>query len=290
MILRSSVWYCLFLLLTGTNPLEGQQPDTRHLVSLIFKDSFEGWKRESREKVERLKSVIASKDFKTNCLTESAKLSGSAVGDFHWVDLNRDSFTDIIFSGTCMPYTATGLFLFKNGKYVRVDNMAGAVIDIKHEAHGTTVFVRNEACCCSFFNAIYVAKILPGSFNPEKWELLWHGDMEMDTLAFDFEYFETTKTIALRNQPRMLNKKSLWECNEDYKVLGNITFQFHKGVSGYILHRKKRRGKTWGLALILPNDRNIENGYITERYFVPGQTFSLGWLEINGSIRLMPEP
>ena len=289
MIFRYSGTLSLLYLLVWSIRLAGQSPDPRQLVGLIFKDSFEGWKQESREAVELLKAVIASKDFRTNCLTESAKVSGSAVGDFHWVDLNRDSFDDIVFSGLCMPYAETGLFLFKNGKYVRVDNMGGSVIDLKHEADGTTVFARNEACCCSFFNAIYVAKIFPGSFNPEKWKLLWHGEMEMDTLAFDFEYFETTKSTALRNQPSVLNKENAWECNEDYKVLGNITFQFNKGVTGYILYRKKRRGKTWGLALILPNDKNIDNGYITGQYFEPGRTFSLGWLELNGSIRLKPE-
>jgi hypothetical protein len=81
------------------------------------------------------------------------------------------------------------------------------------------------------------------------------------------------------------NKIRPWECNEDFKIFGNQTIQFNKGVLGYILYRKKVKGKTWGLVLIMPNDKHKQTSFVEQR-FEQGKTYSLGWTKINENIQL----
>lgn len=235
--------------------------------------------------MEQLKAIVASQEFKTNCLTESVKKSGIDVTRFHWVDLNKDGFDDIIYSGGCMPYSETELFLFKDGEYLRVTNMGGEVIDLRKEEHYTEVYTRSEGCCCGFYSSIGIAKILPGSHEVEMFHLLWHTEMEMESINNAFEPFKTVGAIALRIHPQINNKIQRWECNEDSKIFGNRTIQFNKGVLGYILYRKKVKGKTWGLVLIMPNDKHIKT-FFEEQDFDPHKTYSLGWTEINENLQL----
>ena len=107
----------------------------------------------------------------------------------------------------------------------------------------------------------------------------------MDSVTYSFEPFETTGRISLRTHPQINNKIRPWECNEDFKIFGNQTIQFNKGVLGYILYRKKVKGKTWGLVLIMPNDKHKKTSFVEQR-FEQGKTYSLGWTKINENIQL----
>lgn len=282
-MIKKSLFVCLMALFPGLGV--AQLSEAQHLIFLILKDSFDGWKPKSPAETDQLKLIATSPDFKTHCLPESVKKSGAAVCRFHWVDLNQDSVNDIIYSGGCMPYAETELFLFKDGGYIRVTNMGGEVINLKKSEHYIKVYTRSEGCCCDFYSGIGIAKILPGSHETEISSLLWHVELEMDSVTYSFEPFETMGRIALRTHPRINNKIRLWECNDDFKIFGNRTIQFNQGVSGYILYRKKVKGKTWGLVLIMPNGKHIKTSF-EEQYFDPHKTYSLGWTEINENLRL----
>lgn len=73
-------------------------------------------------------------------------------GDFYSVvDLNDDGLNDLLYSGPCLPYDQTGIFINYGSKLEKVYDYPGAIISVKKTSSGTVIASLKEPAGCDRF-------------------------------------------------------------------------------------------------------------------------------------------
>lgn len=71
---------------------------------------------------------------------------------YHVVDLNDDGLKDLVYSGPCLPYYQTGIFL-NDGKSLNVVySYPGEIISLEKYSDKTVINTLKEACCCDYYS------------------------------------------------------------------------------------------------------------------------------------------
>lgn len=70
---------------------------------------------------------------------------------YHVIDLNNDGLNDLIYSGPCMPYEQTGIFLNDGHKFKKVYNYPGKIVSVDKGPSATIINILKEACCCDYY-------------------------------------------------------------------------------------------------------------------------------------------
>lgn len=133
---------------------------------------------------------------------------------YHVIDLNRDGLKDFIYSGPCLPYNQTTVFLNDGSHLKTVFEYAGKVVSIEQLKDRTIVSLFKKSCCCDYNSDLVDVIIHRDSRVEEKW-ITFFGNTEVKV-----DQIERIKVSGiLRTQPEEV----------DTEVEDNCTGQLVKG-------------------------------------------------------------
>lgn len=203
---------------------------------------------------------------------------------FHWVDLNHDHLEDLIFSGPCQPYVETVIFLNIKGVLQFIHEAPGFVQNIIVEDNKSTVIIKNEACCCTDYNAAFLMEIPWHDTIINRQEVYWPYDTIPEICLH--QPFQTNQEIRLRAQPVVDDILTEWDCNPETKKPGNMVVSIPANTQGLILAKKIEQQDSWYFVLVkpltikeIPNIWSLPKGTPNAAY--------LGWIPAAG---IMPDP
>lgn len=117
---------------------------------------------------------------------------------YHVIDLNQDGLKDVIYSGPCLPYNQTSMFLNDGISLKRIFDYAGKVVAIKQSSHKSVITIFKESCCCDCNSDLVEVTVGGDSRVEENW-ITFNGNTE---IAFD--QIERVKiTGVLRTSPEV---------------------------------------------------------------------------------------
>jgi len=138
------------------------------------------------------------------------------------IDLNDDGLKDLIYSGPCLPYDQTGIFL-NDGKTLKlIHDYPGKVVALEKLDEKTEINILKEACCCDYYSD-YIQVTIWNDSRVDKNQITFWGNAEVkvDKLA-KFK----TKGI-LRTSPEINDKKKKDDCS-DQIIEGNHLARINK--------------------------------------------------------------
>jgi hypothetical protein len=134
---------------------------------------------------------------------------------YHVIDLNRDGLKDFIYSGPCLPYDQTLVYLHDGTRLKRVFEYAGQVVSIKQRKDRTTITLFKESCCCDYNSDLVEVIIHRDSRVEEKW-ITFFGNTEIKA-----DKLEIVKVNGiLRTQPEEIDAEVKDSCT-DQMLKGN---------------------------------------------------------------------
>ncbi len=86
---------------------------------------------------------------------------------YHVVDLNNDGLKDLIYSGPCMPYGQTGIFLNSGVSFRKIHNYPGEIVSIDKRPSKTIINILKVPCCCDHYTE-YIEVTVDDSSNVTK--------------------------------------------------------------------------------------------------------------------------
>jgi hypothetical protein len=143
------------------------------------------------------------------------------------------------FSGACMPYDRTIIYLNSAGGQMVSYDFPGKVVGLEKNEAGVSIFIFAEACCCSYYNEL--SCITPDKeFEVVSTSITWHRDvvLEIDKPK------KAVKAGVLRTSPKTEDTKYPDECS-GIIMTGNHMNLLDKGTELYVLAEKY----TWSLVL-----------------------------------------
>ena len=164
--------------------------------------------------------------------------------NYHIVDLNNDGVDDLIYSGPCMPYSQTGIFLNDGQKLKQIHDSPGQIVALEQSTNGTIVNILKEACCCDYFSD-YIEIRIHSDCTVDKNVITFEGNTEitLDSLQ------EIKITGTLRKSPEINEIEKKDDCSEQI-IRGNHLLAISKLTSVVEL----TRSGNWRLVLY-PEDK-----------------------------------
>jgi hypothetical protein len=226
----------------------------------------------------KTKRLFQEKKLPTGCFEHKIeKQSDVPCSFFHWFDLNSDGHEDLIFSGPCMPYLQTDVYLWSNGNYKFVYGSGGEIVKIIKYPDSTILFLRIDGCCCEVFSSLHKIIIPRNSMELiDTAYVAWHVETGFTQINKTWKFIGMADTIALRIAPERNNTIMKTDCTDGFKK-GNITIEFKKEISGLILKDTISNGENWYLIMVQPNNLKIESEF-EGQYFKINKTYSIGWV------------
>lgn len=96
----------------------------------------------------------------------------------HVADLNNDGLHDLIYSGPCMPYNQTAIFLNDGTTLKLIHDYPGKLISIEKRTDKTVIDIITEACCCAI-NSDYIQVTIWNNSRVEKNTITFEGNTEI---------------------------------------------------------------------------------------------------------------
>jgi len=141
---------------------------------------------------------------------------------YHVVDLNNDGLKDLIYSGPCMPYDQTGIFL-NDGKTLKlIHDYPGEVVSLEKVVDKTVINILKKSCCCDYYSD-YIQVTIWNDSRIDKNEITYWGNTE---IKVDKVTPFKIKGI-LRTSPEINDKKKKDDCS-DQIIEGNHLAHINK--------------------------------------------------------------
>jgi hypothetical protein len=170
----------------------------------------------------------------------------------HVCDLNQDGLKDLIFTGSCTPYTETVIFLNQGKSFQQVYSSGGKVIAIEKNGDITEIMIFVEACCCIRFSNLFIAQI--GKDNTcQKQSITFHTDTE---LSLGQVLLTEKMSGTIRTTPKVNNKPQKDECTDERQIGNKLIIIKDEEVT--VLDQK---GK-WSLVLAAKDTEQSVIGWI----------------------------
>ena len=94
------------------------------------------------------------------------------------IDINGDKLSDLIYSGPCMPYDRTGIFL-NDGKTLKlIHDYPGKLVSIDKLIEKTVVNILKESCCCDYYSD-YIQVTIWNDSHVDKNQITFFGNTEI---------------------------------------------------------------------------------------------------------------
>jgi len=168
---------------------------------------------------------------------------------YHVVDLNNDGLRDLIYSGPCLPYDQTGIFL-NDGKTLKlIHNYPGEVVSLEKSIDKTEINILKRSCCCDYYSD-YIQVTIWNDSRVDKNQITFWGNTEVKV----DKVIELKIKGILRTSPETNDKKKEDDCS-DQIFEGNHLARIDKLTTVFQLSKFGQ----WRLVLY-PVDR--ENSYI----------------------------
>jgi hypothetical protein len=158
---------------------------------------------------------------------------------YHVTDLNKDGLNDLIYSGPCMPYARTVIFINNGTSMKIVYDYAGSVTGIKQKSDRTIVDVFKKACCCDY-NSDCIEVAIYNDSRVEENMISFDGNT---SIRLDNPIMIKARG-AIRTSPQVDNKKRKDDCTGE-PVKGNYLQQINKLTD--VVQLGKEKG--WSLVL-----------------------------------------
>lgn len=173
---------------------------------------------------------------------------------YHVADLNRDGHPDLLYSGPCMPYSQTKVYLNNGLQLEEVYNYPGNINFLEHQPDKTVVYIFNEATGCSYYSSLTIMTI----YNDSRVEFRsiffnWATDVVVDNLAV------VKVSGILRTSMVIDDKKTTDECSNK-TIVGNH-LEYISQLTDVV--QLKRKGP-WRLVLYPVNKDRSVIGWIKE--------------------------
>jgi hypothetical protein len=134
---------------------------------------------------------------------------------YHVIDLNQDGRNDFIYSGPCLPYDQTSIFINDGLSLKRVFDYAGQIVSIKQLKDRSIITLFKESCCCDYYSDLVEVIVHKDSGIGEKW-ITFFGNTE---ITID-EVKKINVTGILRTHPELVDAETKDVCNGEM-VKGN---------------------------------------------------------------------
>lgn len=158
---------------------------------------------------------------------------------YHVIDLNNDGLKDLIYSGPCLPYPQTGIFLNDGQSLKNMHDYAGQIVSIENKPDRTIVNIFKEFCCCDYFSD-YIEVTIHNDSHVDKNQISFEGNTQT---KFD-KLTELKVKGILRTSPELNDKGKNDDCS-DQIIKGNHLAYINKLTTVFQL---KQSGQ-WRLIL-----------------------------------------
>lgn len=163
---------------------------------------------------------------------------------YHVIDLNLDGLNDFIYSGPCLPYDGTSIFLNDGSRLNRVFEYAGQIVSIKKLSDRTIVTLFKKSCCCDYNSDLVDVTIHRDAPVEERW-ISFFGSTEVEV-----DKMEKVKVNGiLRTQPEVIDIEIKDSCTDEM-LKGNHLKNIEKKIEVVQL----KRDGNWRLVLY-PEDK-----------------------------------
>lgn len=137
-----------------------------------------------------------------------------SISNFHLEDLDGNGQKDLIYSGYCQPYEQTLIWLRQGERFKLIVDVAGKLLDIKHE-DGTRISISKAPCCCDHFGE-FIAVLIDKKDNVVQHRVFQHEDITVSGSEL-----RLTKVMGfLRSKPKVDDTLRTDECSGD-TLIGN---------------------------------------------------------------------
>lgn len=124
---------------------------------------------------------------------------------YHVVDLNNDGLNDLIYSGPCMPYAQTGIFLNDGISLKKIHNYPGEIISVDTIASKTVIDILKVPCCCDRYTE-YIRITVDDSSNVTKNTIIFRENTKI-TLGSKLRQLMVVGTIRISPEVNDTPKK-----------------------------------------------------------------------------------
>ncbi|GCD76948.1 hypothetical protein JCM31826_04300 [Thermaurantimonas aggregans] len=137
---------------------------------------------------------------------------------YHVVDLNNDGLKDLIYSGPCLPYDQTGIFL-NDGKSLKlIHGYPGEVVSLEKSIDKTTINILKKSCCCDYYSD-YIQVTIWNDSRVDKHQITFFGNPE---IKIDKVTELKTKGV-LRTSPEVNDIKKKDDCSDQIMEGNHLT-------------------------------------------------------------------
>lgn len=168
------------------------------------------------------------------------------------IDLNDDDLNDLIYSGPCLPYDQTGVFV-NDGKTLKlIHDYPGKVVSLEKSVDKSVINVLKESCCCDYYSD-YIQVTIWNDSHIDKNQITFFGNTE---IKVDKVTKLKIKGI-LRTSPEVNDKKMKDDCS-DQIIDGNHLAHIDKPTTVVQLSQSGQ----WRLILYPVDNENSYIGWI----------------------------
>lgn len=202
----------------------------------------------------KLDSTGFSKLPRIDYFCETEKYETRYYNNWHLVDLNNDKLNDLIYSGPCLPYSQTAVFI-NNGKTLEeIHDYPGQLISIDKNEKYTTVNVIKKSVGCDDYTEFIEIKI--GQNNQiDKHTIQYYLDTKINLI--DNQLKKKIISGTIRTTPIIDNFIHKHLCYDDVTIKGNQILHIeNKNV--IVIYSKDG----WSQVLYKKNDENSIIGWI----------------------------
>ncbi len=220
-----------------------------------------------------IKSRLSLLEFETYFKLDSTGISELTVPDFfcisnksdeseiiklenswHVQDLNNDGLKDLIYSGSCLPYSQTAIFLNNKKGFKLVYNYPGDLISIEKKSSEIKINVLKSSCGCDYYSDLIEVSINHKS------------EIQVNTISFHFETkimtsekLDSKIVSGILRRTSILNDKIKKDACTDDTMIGN-QIEIIENQPVIILSEEKN----WFLVLIKKSDTYSVVGWINK--------------------------
>ena len=163
---------------------------------------------------------------------------------YHVVDLDLDGLNDFIYSGPCLPYDGTSIFLNDGSRLNRVFEYAGQIVSLKKLGDRTIITLFKKSCCCDYNSDLVDVIIHRNAPVEERW-ISFFGNTKVDV-----DKMEKLKVNGiLRTQPEVIDIETKDNCTDEI-LKGNHLKNIEKTTEVIQL----KRDGNWRL-VVYPEDK-----------------------------------